>query len=118
MERGIYGSGARGSAWLRPDSSFLVTLNCPYNYLREMHRFHGDDSSLRGMDQTSRGPRTQWCHAHPDLACFLHTLRVELYALLTSDEPSARERFEERRSKFLRASDRKPCSMEDAELFA
>ena len=58
--------------------AFWFTLNCPYNYLHELHRFHCDDGSLRGMDQKSRNPRTLWCHDHPDLVCFLHALRVEL----------------------------------------
>ena len=53
-------------------------LNCPYNYLHEIHRFHADEATLRGTDSDSRRLRTTWCYDHPDLVCFLHALRVEL----------------------------------------
>jgi len=58
--------------------AFWFTLNCPYNYLHEIHRFHGKDGSLRGNDPESKRMRVQWCYDNPDLVCFLHALRVEL----------------------------------------
>ena len=62
--------------------AFWFTLNCPYNYLHELHRFHADDLSRRGTDRDSRRLRTQWCFDHPDLVCFLHALRIELLVRL------------------------------------
>ena len=58
--------------------AFWFTLNCPYNYLHEIHRFHADDATLRGTDAESRSRRVKWCYDHPDMVCFLHALRVEL----------------------------------------
>ena len=62
--------------------AFWFTLNCPYNYLHEIHRLHADDVTLRGTDPGSRSRRMRWCHDNPDLVCFLHALRVELLVRL------------------------------------
>ena len=71
-------AGRRDEYGLGRIPAFWFTLNCPYNYLHEIHRFHADAVSSGSTDDERRRLRTQWCFDHPDLVCLLHALRVEL----------------------------------------
>ena len=62
--------------------AFWFTLNCPYNYLYEIHRFQDNADSLRPGDVESRRMRYQWCVDNPDIVTFLHALRTELLVRL------------------------------------
>ena len=42
------GAGRKDDYGLGRIPAFWFTLNCPYNYLHELHRFHADDGSLTG----------------------------------------------------------------------
>jgi len=62
--------------------AFWFTLNCPYNYLYEIHRFQGRDDCFHPTSPEARRLRFQWCLDNADLVCFLHVLRVELLVRL------------------------------------
>ena len=64
-----YGYGRSPAYWF--------TLNCPYNYLHEIHRFQDDDKCLEPFDRVSREMRFRWSLDNPDLVCQLHAMRVE-----------------------------------------
>ena len=58
--------------------AFCFTLNCPYNYLYEIHRFQPTPDCLDPTSATAKRLRFQWCLDNPDIVCFLHAVRVEL----------------------------------------
>ena len=72
--------------------AFWFTLNFPYNYSYELHRFHGAVEQAKRSGETGsmqdRPPtqsalpnmdtRVRWVLDNPDIAAFLHALRVEL----------------------------------------
>ena len=58
--------------------AFWFTLNCPYNYLFEIHRFQVDPSCLRPTQKEARRLRFQWRLGSPDLGWYLHALGTEL----------------------------------------
>ena len=65
-----YGYGRSPAYWF--------TLNCPYNYLHEIHRFQDDEKCLEPLDRVSKDMRFRWSLDNPDLVCQLHAMRVEL----------------------------------------
>ena len=58
--------------------AFWYTLNCPYNYLHEIHRFQKDERCLDALERESRDLRFRWSLDNPDILCQLHAIRVEL----------------------------------------
>ena len=58
--------------------AFWFTLNCPYNYLHEIHRFQDDRLCLDAISRASKDMRFRWSLDNPDIVCQLHAIRVEL----------------------------------------
>ena len=58
--------------------AFWFTLNCPYNYLYEFHRFQGNTACLHPTHKDSKAARFDWALNNPDIVCILHAIRVEL----------------------------------------
>ena len=58
--------------------AFWFTLNCPYNYLHEIHRFQSIDVCSDPLDFESKNLRFRWSLDNPDILCQLHAIRVEL----------------------------------------
>ena len=58
--------------------AFWFTLNCPYNYLYDIHRFQGNTTCFHPTDRKAMEQRWRWCLDNPDIVCFLHAVRVEL----------------------------------------
>jgi len=58
--------------------AFWFTLNCPYNYLHEIHRFQDDRLCLDAISRASKDMRFRWSLDNPDIVCQLHVIRVEL----------------------------------------
>ena len=58
--------------------AFWFTLNCPYNYLHEIHRFQTDKNCLNQLNADSKYMRWRWSLDNPDIVCQLHAIRVEL----------------------------------------
>ena len=56
--------------------AFWFTLNCPYNYLHEIHRFQGNLTCLDPTTAEAKRMRFQWCLDNPYIVCFLHAVRV------------------------------------------